>query len=168
MNAKKTFFMLCVLFSCTNYSMQKPPERETYLQKNERLKILAQRYTDFLNQCGKEFPGDIMSPIAQLFSDECIKRVNGRIACASHAQLKDHILASKHQTGTWNVVPISPDIICTDEKMNRAFISTYYEVQTLHCGALIAMHRLQVDDENKITWINEVCAKRELSGGTYH
>ena len=104
MNTNHIFVLIMILLHSLAYPMQNPSEQELLLaQKKEMLKTIAQRYTEFLNQCGKEFPGNIMQPIVQLFSEGCTKYVNGKLTTMSIAQLHQHILASKQQTGPWNV-----------------------------------------------------------------
>jgi hypothetical protein len=159
MNAYRIFVLVLIFSHSLAYPMQSSPE-QLLAQRKEMLKTIAQRYTEFLNQCGKEFPGNIMPPLTQLFSEGCTKYVNGRLVALNIPQLHQHILASKQQTGPWNVSYLAPLAVCPEAK-DPSSIHAYYDVQTRNCGALISMQRLHVSDSNKIHHIHEVCAKRE-------
>lgn len=165
MNTKHIFVLILIFLHSHGNAMQSPPE-QLLAQRKEMLKAIAQRYTEFLNQCGKEFPGNIMPALAQLFSEDCTKYVNGRLVTLNITQLHQHILASKQQTGPWCVSNLAPLAVCPEDK-DQSSIHAYYDVQTRNCGGLISMQRLSVSHTDKIHHIHEVCAKREYPSPSF-
>jgi hypothetical protein len=158
MNAHFFIFITLIMFPCVSKTMEHS-EKESYQQKIDAFKGVAQRYTEFLNQCGRENPGDIIVPMTALFSGSCQKHVNGRPLSTNIIELLHNILHAKQQTGIWSVTPLAPAAVCLEPNAPH-LISTYYSIQTQRVGLLFSMQRLQVNDDKQISAIYEVCSKQ--------